>query len=280
MKNSVLALDLGGTSLKCALVTDGVLTDKRRVPTDVSRGAEGIADTYRKGLSFYRGADYCGVAVSSAGKIGADGKVLFATPLLPGYMGFDLGGFISRETGKICECLNDGQAAAFCEYVARGAEGRAAMLTLGTGVGGAWVCGGEISDFAEQGAGHVCLEKGGRVCSCGRQGCIEQYISGTALNAALGDMPHAEIWQKYLGGDERVCAAVETWKANIKKACALLYSIKPFDVIVLGGGLSEAGKFWFDETYFSSEEYRIELSRRGNDAGMLGAYEYFRKKHM
>ena len=76
MKNSVLALDLGGTSLKCALVTDGVLTDKRRVPTDVSRGAEGIADTYRKGLSFYRGADYCGVAVSSAGKIGADGKVL------------------------------------------------------------------------------------------------------------------------------------------------------------------------------------------------------------
>lgn len=75
-------------------------------------------------------------------------------------------------------------------------------------------------------------------------------------------------------------AAVETWKANIKKACALLYSIKPFDVIVLGGGLSEAGKYWFDETYFSSEEYRIELARRGNDAGMLGAYEYFRKKHM
>ncbi len=82
---------------------------------------------------------------------------------------------------------NDGNVAAWAEFrfgAARDADDSMVMFTIGTGIGGGIVLGGELVRGAHGIAaelGHMGLVPGGHRCGCGRLGCIEQYASGNAL---------------------------------------------------------------------------------------------------
>lgn len=282
----VLCLDLGGTGLKGALVRGGKILKRASVSTDVSNGRRGIEETFLRVLKMFSDEEYGAVALSSAGDIDSEHKkVSYATELLPDYTGFDLGEFFKGHTGKPFECLNDGQAALLGECHARGIEeGTVAMLTLGTGVGGGIVQNGE---FLRKGRllslGHLTLEKDGRPCTCGKRGCIEQYASGSALIKTLRgrgiECAKEELWARYDGGDVLVRAAVKEWLCDLRRACDLVYELYPYDLMILGGGVSDSGKSWFKD-FKTSDRYRVELSVLGNDAGMIGAYAFYcgRKK--
>lgn len=281
---NILCLDLGGTGLKGAIVRDGKILKRASVPTDVLHGRSGIEGTFLRFLAAFSDGEYDAVALSSAGDIDSENKrVSFATALLPGYTGFDLGGFFARHTGKPFECLNDGQAALYGECFARGvAQKTVAMLTLGTGVGGAVVCGSRPAEGGRLlSLGHLPLVKGGRACTCGRRGCIEQYVSGSALTGALSERGIAcskeELWKRYDEGDKRVRDVVGKWLDFLRKSCDTVYERYPFDLMILGGGVSDSGKSWFAD-FKKSERYSVELSVLGNDAGLLGAFAFFAKR--
>lgn len=280
----VLCLDLGGTGLKGAIVRSGEIIKRVFVRTDISCGRRGIEETFSKALSVFSEKEYDAVALSSAGDIDSEKKaVTFATDLLPGYTGFELGKFFFETTGKPFECLNDGQAALLGECFAREIqEDMVAMLTLGTGVGGGVVCDGQPVERGRLlSLGHLTLVEGGRPCTCGKRGCIEQYASGSALTKTLFDRgivcSKQELWNRYESGDESVRAAVGEWLVYLRKACDLVYERYPFRLMILGGGVSESGNSWF-KNFKQSDRYRVELSVLGNDAGIFGAYSFFQKR--
>lgn len=284
--STYLCLDLGGTGLKAGLVRDGVLLEKKVTPTKTEHRLESIQETYRDALALFPPESYDAVAVSSAGRINSDlGRVEYATEILPGYTGFALTDYLTAQTGKPCAALNDGHAAALGEYAALGEPERTMlMITVGTGIGGAYVEGGRIAPFPpDRDLGHLYYGDNGVTCSCGRTGCIETYISGTALHRRLSQAgaekeSNEALWRAYKGREADVTAVIDAWYADLVGILDALWHTRPYDVAVLGGGLAAAKDAWFRSRAFVSKPYRVKISSSGNDAGMLGAFAFAKEK--
>ena len=155
------------------------------------------------------------------------------------------------------------------------------MLTLGSGVGGGYYAGGEIvsneeNDFGR--FGHICLENDGRLCTCGKKGCVEMYLSGRAIHRdadALG-IDGADIFEKYGKGEPKNVEFVNVLRANLKKSLDLVMQVSPFDVCIIGGGVAD----WMEEHFYSITDglgYNIIRASLGNSAGFYGAYAHYNK---
>jgi glucokinase len=200
---------------------------------------------------------------------------------------------------------NDANVAALAEHVygaARGAE-NAVMLTIGTGIGGGLILGGEVyrgSTGAGAELGHVVIDMDGPECqgNCPSHGCVETLASGTALGregrAAAERAPQSMlaemqgegreiegkvVTEAALAGDETAISVFDLVGTRLGVALASFANIFEPDVIVIGGGVIAAGDLLL-------EPARRELSRRalppmngtrvvaaelGDDAGMIGA---------
>ncbi|WP_183096186.1 ROK family protein, partial [Nocardioides stalactiti] len=208
---------------------------------------------------------------------------------------------------------NDANAAAWGEF--RYGAGRDVddqlMVTVGTGVGGGVITGGRLLRGAHGvGAeiGHLCLVPEGLQCGCGNRGCFEQYGSGSALvrttrAAAAGSSLLARDLVERAGGDPGAItgplitsAAQEGDRFAIEQlrllgqwlghGIASLVAVLDPAVIVIGGGVSEAGDLLLDpirEAFsreLSGRGYRPEAEVRravlGNRAGVIGAADLAR----
>lgn len=154
------------------------------------------------------------------------------------------------------------------------------MLTLGSGVGGAYAVRGKIkadesNDYAR--FGHLPVEKDGILCNCGRRGCAEQYLSGRAINrmAAKEGIGADKLFEEYASGNPIAQKIVARLREYL---CVLLREVEktsPFDVCILGGGVTDGMKETFD-AFIEGIPCDIRRAKAGNAAGMLGAY-YFGK---
>jgi glucokinase len=200
---------------------------------------------------------------------------------------------------------NDANAAMLAEHLfgaARGAE-NAAMLTIGTGIGGGLLLGGELyrgSTGAGAELGHVVVDIDGPPCqgSCPSNGCIEAIASGTALaregrqaaesepDSILGralasgeEMTGKTVTDAALAGDRVARDVVALIGRRIGTAAAGLANIFEPDVIVLGGGVLAVGDLLVEP---AQEELRsralppmnqtpIVAAELGAEAGMIGA---------
>jgi len=198
--------------------------------------------------------------------------------------------------------------------MANGGRGRGAakplsnlfMFTLGTGVGGGLVYEGKVVrgsyDFGTE-VGHWVMIPGGELCGCGQRGCLERYCSAkyTAQRANLrlaksrklrlssslgaiyektGEVTSADIVVQAKAGD---VFALEIWDETCRMLALACINVCHFidpQMIVLAGGMSQAGRFLLDAVnrHFKAEWWkmtrittRIALARLGNDAGVIGA---------
>ncbi len=200
---------------------------------------------------------------------------------------------------------NDANAAILAEHrfgAARGAE-NAVMLTIGTGIGGGLVIGGEVyrgSTGAAAELGHVVIDADGPPCqgNCPNRGCVEVLASGTAIaregllaaerapDSALGravangvTLDGKEVTDAALEGDPIAIGVLEKAGRRLGVALASFANVFDPDVIVLGGGVMQAGDLL-------AEPARYELATRalvpmnrtpvvaaalGQEAGMIGA---------
>lgn len=212
---------------------------------------------------------------------------------------------MEQRTGVPAFIDNDANVAALAEHLygaARGA-GNAVMLTVGTGIGGGLILGGELyrgANGAGAELGHMVIDIDGPRCqgNCPGRGCIETLASGTALGregraaaerepgSALGRIA-AEgravdgraVTEAALGGDEAAVRVFDLIGYRLGAALASLANIFEPEVIVIGGGVISAGDLLL-------EPARAELLARalppmnrtpvlaaqlGGDAGMIGA---------
>lgn len=301
-----IGVDVGGTKINAGIVRDSGEVLHRVVLPTLAGKAEVVRRVYDAidGLLHEAGkrkADWLqvrGIGIGTAGQVDwADGSIRFANDLLPGYTGTPLKRLV-RERYGVPVCVdNDVNVLALTERklgVFRGAR-YLLCLALGTGIGGAVIAEGRLLHGAWGGAGefgHISVDFRGAPCICGGFGCLEQYVSGTGIAsrmrerlAALGvqkppDLDARQIIARWQNGDPASAAVMEEACAALGSAIAsLAHTFNP-EGIVLGGGVAEAGKPFFDRIREETAKrgmpsflrgVRIEPAYRGSWSGLIGA---------
>ncbi|MFF0368135.1 ROK family protein [Micromonospora sp. NPDC005087] len=294
----VVALDVGGTGMKCALVRpDGVAVRTERHPTNAARGpaavvgtildvAEGLADKARAdGLTpVALGIAVPGVVDEAGGVAVWSANVGFRdVPLrdlavarlgLPTALGHDV------RVGGLAEArLGAGRGTGHVLFVAIGTGIAAAHVVDGTAAVGAHGAAGEI--------GHILVRPDGPRCGCGRPGCLEAVASAAAIGRRYaelagespdGPVTAAEVAERAAAGEP---LAGRVWQEAVEALADGLASGQAlFDVatIVLGGGLAQAGdrllvplRAALHERMTFHREPRLVAAALGDEAGCLGA---------
>ncbi len=293
MTQVAIAVDVGGTTIKCALVDRaGEIRHSERRPTGREHGPESvfatIVDTAQALAATARTKDLvpvaCGVVVP--GVIDEAAGILRWSANL-GLIDVSLRDAVRDRIGLPTVLGHDVRAGALAE--ARLGAGRTTrrmlFVAIGTGIAGGFAVDGRIDPGAHGASGeigHIAVrtDPDALRCRCGGRGCLEMYASAAAVAKAYGEngVDAAEVVRRAQAGDPR---AREVWRNAIDAlADGLLIGIALHDpkLIVLGGGLAEAGAFLFEPLAKALAERRTfhrlpELgpAELGDEAGCYGA---------
>ncbi|WP_189942224.1 ROK family protein [Streptomyces aurantiogriseus] len=260
----VIALDVGGTGMKAALVgADGALLHRTRRATGRERGPGAVVADILDFAAELRehGAEHLGEPASAAGVAVPGivdenhGTAVYSANL--GWRDVPLRDLLSERLGGIPVALgHDVRTGGLAEGrigAGRGAD-RFLFVALGTGIAGAIGVGGRVEAGAHGFAGeigHIVVRPGGTPCPCGQHGCLERFASAAAVSEAwaqaCGDpeADAADCAKAVASGDPN---AVRIWQQAVDAlADGLVTALTLLDprTLVIGGGLAEAGETLF-----------------------------------
>lgn len=308
-----IGIDIGGMSIKLGIVDEKCrIIGKKVIPTDSkNKTQEEIAEEIARAVCGL--AEENNVKLSECDCVGAacpgtvdseKGTVLYSNNLV--WENLRLLDIMKTYIPAPMAIANDADAAALGEVRNGAAKGKknAVLLTIGTGVGGGIILDGKIFRGQLRGGcepGHMVIRQQGKLCTCGRRGCLEQYASAAALMEAgrkaveqnpyslLGQMCSGEtaelngqmIFAAARKEDAAAKAVLDEYEEDLSAGIANLVNIFRPEVVILGGGVSAQGKnltealqekvssMCFGGTY--GEIPPIVTSKLGNDAGIIGA---------
>ncbi|MFF8993307.1 ROK family protein [Streptomyces sp. NPDC014983] len=291
----VIALDVGGTGMKAALVgDDGALLHRARRATGRERGPDAVvagildfaAELYAYGAAHHGTPAAAGIAVP--GIVDEEhGTAVYAANL--GWKDVPLRDLLAERLGVPVALGHDVRAGGLAEGrigAGRGAD-RFLFVPLGTGIAGAIGIDGRVESGAHGFAGeigHVVVRPGGAPCPCGQRGCLERYASAAAVSeawAAAGGNPDADAAdcaRAVAAGDP---AARRVWREAVDAlADGLVTALTLLDprTLIIGGGLAEAGEVLF-QPLRDAVRRRVTFQKLpsvvpaalGDTAGCLGA---------
>ena len=311
-----IGVDIGGTKILAAVVDDGgqVLASER-VPSprqDSDAATREVIDAIER-LRAGAPGEIESIGLGVAALVDFDRTKVITAPNL-GWANVSLGAVVSAATGLPTVVENDGNAAAWGEFVF--GAGRhlddVVVVTVGTGIGGGLIMRGVLRRGAHGGAaeiGHMNAVPDGLPCGCGRNGCWEQYASGNALVRqarqlaaqhrreaavllALGDgtpegVQGRHITQAAQAGDVVARQAFDLVGMWLGRGLADLVAIIDPQAFIIGGGVSEAGDLLLMSARSTLAAKVIGGTERsippiiaatlGNDAGVVGAADLARQ---
>lgn len=297
---ATIGIDVGGTKLAgTALAADGTVLQRVRVATprdDAAALTDAVAGLVRELGSGVP------VGVGAAGIIDRDGTIRYAPNL--GVANLPFGRTLSDRLGVPVIVRNDASVALYGEW--RVGAGRGVddllMLTVGTGVGGGILLGGNLVEGVNGlggELGHVIVDEGGRLCPCGNAGCLEAYAAGKAIEARAqsringgsvtsvltrhqGRIDGRAITDAAAAGDGFAIEVLE--EAGVWLGVGIAGLINAFDparVLVGGGAGVNAGDILLEPARRTArarimgaahrEMPDIVLGELGDDAGAIGA---------
>jgi len=306
-------IDIGGTKIAGGVVDEhGTVIEELRVEspaTDVAAIEDAVTALVKELGSRH---DLTAVGVGAAGYIDRDRAKIYFAPNIA-WRDVALRAELEERVDLPFVIENDANAAAWGEF--RFGAGHDTddllMLTIGTGVGGGLVLDrslyrGGFGVGAE--IGHLRVVPDGLPCGCGNRGCLEQYASGSALvretraavrrdparggallDLAGGDVERIDgplVTRAAQAGDELARARLAEVGRWLGEGIASLAAVLDPAVVVIGGGVSEAGDLLLDpareafEAQLPGRGFRPSLTVRhaelGNRAGMIGAADLAR----
>jgi glucokinase len=309
-----IGVDIGGTKVAAGVVdADGRILARLRRDTpaqDPAKTEDVIADCIRD-LATDHEVEAAGLG--AAGFVdAARSTVLFAPNLA--WRNESLRAAVEQRTGLPVVVENDANAAAWGETRFGAGHGQrfTVTVTVGTGLGGGVVLGGELIRGAFGAAaevGHLSIVPDGRPCGCGNAGCWEQYASGRALvtearERATRSPASASLLLELAGGQADAITgpmvtmgavagdpvalesfqAVGTWLGHGMAALAAILDPRVF---IIGGGVSEAGELLVRparetfQTNLTARAHRptaaVRVAQLGQDAGLIGAADLARR---
>jgi len=300
-----IGLDLGGSFLKYALGTrDGELIESGQL---VSHGDGSQDDIFSvifsaiesmQELAASQNGYIAGIGLGSPGAIHFEEcRLIGFTPNLPNWKDAPIRQRIEEKFNIPVWADNDANIAAFGEARFGAARGKKNVIcaTLGTGIGGGIIIDGDIyrgAHYAGAEIGHMMIVHNGLPCDCGGIGCFEKYASATAMmreynkkivKNGVDQEPVTStkpIFQKAKEGQREAIEAIEETIEFIGTGFANLVNIFNPEVLVVGGGVAQAGQAFIDKIDHATRkramnppcrELSIVEAELGNKAGVYGA---------
>jgi fructokinase len=290
-----IGVDIGGTKMEIAALNEsGAEVLRRREPAPGGRYPDALRAIADSVLDIERAVGApCSVGIGTPGAVSratgvlknAYASVLNSQPLKPD---------LERLLGREVRFANDANCFALSEAADGAAEGARIVFgaILGTGVGGGIV----VDRRAIEGANSIAGEWGhnslpwplsdeipGPRCGCGREGCIEAFLSGPGLARdhlfATGESREpADIVARAEAGDRGAAGTLDRYEERLARALASVINLLDPEVIVLGGGMSNAARLyanvparWGGHVYSSTVVTRLVKAVHGDASGVRGA---------
>lgn len=314
MQSSILAIDIGGTNTKLALIDQkGVIGQVFSLPTSGERGAisflREIVNKAKELLKIKEKDSIAGIGIGVAGFVDLDHQMMIFNPNIVWLEGVNLSSFFTAELGLPVYLEIDSNAAALSEAVHGNGKNsrRLLVLTIGTGLGGGMTVDGKILRIANEclgDVGHVIVEPGGLQCAAGCRGCAEAMVSVSALeryaaefisedeNSVLYDfikkgkiIQTSDIIRTANQGDQATVKAILKLGKYLGIAMASMAPMLAPDKICIAGGISEAGPLLLEAATANflnivgppyAENVTIQKASFGWQSVMIGAAEAFR----
>ena len=304
----VLAVDLGGTNIRAAVVSaEGELTHRRQALTGAAEGPEAVIGRIAALMDAVCGEAGLGldapVGVAAPGPINPRTGVVHFTPNLPDWHEVPLGERLRQLSGRTVRLANDGNCAGLGEARFGVGKGTADLvyLALGTGVGGGVISGGRLIDGANGlGAelGHVVVAMDGPRCTCGGIGCLEAFAAGWAIardaevvagtadgialqrEAGSGPITAGTVAAAARSGDPAARRILDRAGRALGAAIGGFVNIFNPALVVVGGGVAVLGDLLLDPARAAIPDHcfaaqrrglRLEWSQLGDDTALYGA---------
>lgn len=270
-KPYVVGIDIGGTNTVFGIVdARGTIIASGSIKTqkysDVEDYVKNLSDELTKLIIQEKVADkITGIGVGAPNGNYYTGTIEFA-PNLPWKGVVPLAQMLSDKLGYPVSLTNDANAAAIGEMTYGAARGMKdfIMITLGTGVGSGIVINGQLvyghDGFAGE-LGHVIMRRGnGRLCGCGRTGCLEAYASATGVartareflevrneqsllrQIPIQDITSKDVYDAALAGDKMAAEIFEYTGNMLGEAFADFIAFSSPKAIIVFGGLAKSGE--------------------------------------
>lgn len=287
----ILCFDVGGTFIKYALITEnGSILDKGLFPTEAQLGGQYIVDKVKKFTKDYTGTtrdndQIIGVSVSTAGQVNpTSGVITYAGPTIPDYIGVGWKDELASITGLPVSVENDVNCALLAE-LGKETSDVTLLVTIGTGIGGALAHEGRVIR--------------GKYFSTGEMGYIP--ISGTTFQSiastsalikraskisGISNMSGESVFQ-LAENDEKIAVVISDFYDVLGQGLASASLITGADTLIIGGGITNRKDFT-DKVKENVIKYLpvgmirnidIKPAVNRNDAGVLGAYRWFKQEN-
>ncbi len=308
-KPYVVGIDVGGTNTVYGIVdARGTVlrsgTIKTSTHLEVEDYIEELGEALRVLINTVGGPDVIrGIGVGAPNGNFFTGSIDFA-PNLNWKGRIPFADLLAKKTGLPVALTNDANAAAIGEMTYGAARGMKdfIVITLGTGVGSGIVIGGNLvyghDGFAGE-LGHTIIRRNGRMCGCGRQGCLETYTSATGVARTAKEyleirkddsllrklnietVTSKDVFDAAIQGDKLALEIFETTGAILGEALADAVAFSSPEAIILFGGLTKAGDLILEPVKRHMElnllniykgKVKIMMSElKESDAAVLGA---------
>ncbi|MFT4412627.1 ROK family glucokinase [Fredinandcohnia humi] len=310
MDKLLMGIDLGGTTIKLAFITqEGDIVTKWEIPTDKSGNMiiTDIAEAIHEKMAELQLSkeNFVGVGMGAPGPTNFDEGIVYQTTNL-GWTNYPLRAELEEKVGIKAVIDNDANVAAIGEMWKGAGAGAKDLIcvTLGTGVGGGLISNGEVIRGANGAGGEIghitAVPEGGALCGCGKTGCIETIASATGIvrlateaiqshygSSILrdefeqtGELSSKSIFEAASKGDEIAQQVIDQVTYHLGLSLSQIANGLNPEKIVVGGGVSKAGEQLlkplmeqFSRFAFPrvAEAAEIAIATLGNDAGVIGA---------
>jgi glucokinase len=272
----LLALDFGGTKLSAAVAAVGERCWRacKQVPSPPGADARSDLDTMvALARDLLGDAAPAAIGVSFGGPVKAAEGLVLLSHHVPGWENVPLRERLEAQFGVPAAVDNDANVAALGEWRFGAGQDCDSLLyvTVSTGIGGGWVLDGRIYHGADSLAGeigHMTVQPGGSVCTCGRRGCLEAVAAGPAISRRARERLMAEPQaggnlSELLGGDVEAVTAKHVSQAaeagdelaqqvleeaarwlGFSLGCAM--ALMNPERVVVGGGVAKSGERYFE----------------------------------
>ncbi len=298
MAKQFTAIDIGGTAIKFGLLDEsGQVLESDRMPTKAWEGGPGIMQRTKSIVRRYADVS-SGICLSSAGMVDCEkGEIFYSGPTIPNFKGTRFKAELEQTFGLPTEIENDVNCAGLAEAVSGAGRGAASVLclTIGTGIGGCFVQNGEVYHGHSGSAleiGYMDITGNGRnFQEQGAASVLSARVNELKARPGSGKEEHwsgIRIFEAAKRGDVDCRASIDEMVRVLGHGIATLCYVLNPETVVLGGGIMAQEEYLLPRIRRELDAHLLETiaskttlraAAYYNEAGMIGAFYHFRKRH-